>query len=116
MSKCTDIFLSYKELRLLKKYKKHDGLCKLPGAHRLVTNKLIESDFVCQSPGGMPTPNDKYYLSEFGDNYLNYHKEKIFLKKFPVVISIIALISSFRGEILLLARVIVQLWKNIMEN
>lgn len=94
MLKCSDIFLSSKELRLLKKYNKHDVLDELPGTNRLITNKLIEPEFVCQISGGMPVPNGKYRISELGRNYLNYHKEKIFLKKLPVVISIIALVIS----------------------
>lgn len=94
MLKCSDIFLSSRELRLLKKYKKHNELGELPGAKRLIAYKLIEPEFVCQTSGGMPVPDGKYQISEFGENYLIYHKEKIFLKKLPVVISIIALVIS----------------------
>jgi hypothetical protein len=109
-----ELYLSHREIKSLRRYKKLGNSELLPYSERLISNKLIEAGFVCQTPGNMPVPNDVYSITELGINHLLYRKEKIFLKKLPVVISLIALISSFRTEILLLARLSIQLLKNIM--
>lgn len=94
MSEYHNIFLTYKEIRILKRYKKAGYLNKLPGADRLIANNFIIAEYKSPTPGDMPVPTGKYYISELGINYLLYRREKIFLKKLPVIISIIALVIS----------------------
>gem|GEM_PF-4930593 len=110
----SDIFLSYKEVRALKKCSKVDITKQLKHNERLLHYGLIQFNYVQNVPGNMPVSDSSFSITEFGINYLLYRKEKMFLKKLPVVISLIALVSSFRHEILLLAQSVVQLMKNIV--
>ncbi|MCX7772942.1 MAG: hypothetical protein N2376_07515 [Clostridia bacterium] len=79
----------------MKKYKKKGNSERLPNSDRLIANQLIESNFICQLVDEIPAKADReYHITEFGENYLQFNKEKVFLKKLPVVISIIALIVA----------------------
>jgi hypothetical protein len=113
MINCSDIHLSRKEIKVLKKYKQLGKSYELPYSKRIISLKFIESDFVCQIPGNMPTANGIFTLTEQGENYIQYCKEKLFLNKLPVYISLVALVSSFRTECLLLVRQAVLLLKKI---
>lgn len=108
-----DVYLSFREVRLLKKIKKRAGLKKSEYMNRLIYFELIEPEYIQTEYGKEPDIDGKYTISKFGEIYLLYRKEKIFLNKLPVIISLIALISSFRKEFLWLGRLLMQLLKNI---
>jgi hypothetical protein len=113
MSNVSDIHLTYKENKALRKYLKLGTSAFLPNSRRLISYNLIKSNFVCQTPGNMPVSNDTYTITELGENYIQYRKEKIFLNKLPVIISIVALTKSFSYEI---STVVIWLWKLITKQ
>lgn len=110
----TDVYLTFREIVLLKKFQKQTLLKKSKKMERLIFFELIKPQYIQTNYGNEPDFDGMYSISEFGKTYLLYRKDKIFLNKLPVIISLIALISSFRGEILLLGQLLMQLWKNIM--
>ena len=112
--KVSDVYLTYNEVQSLKKLKNQDVIKNPKNIDRLINYGLIQLNYSQFEPGNMPTRNGTFSITEFGTNYLLYRKDKIFLKKLPVYISIIALISSFRKEILLLAQLVMHILKNIM--
>lgn len=108
----TDVYLTFNEVLLLKKFNKQTILKKSEHMNNLIYFELIKPEYIQTKYGSVPDIDGMYSISKFGETYLLYRKEKIFLNKLPVIISLIALISSFRIEILWIIQQLMQILKN----
>ena len=109
----SQIYLSHSEFKTLKNIKRNRRLRVADGIEKLKSLKLIYEN-TSSTPGDMPVGIGTFEISDSGKSYLIYRKEKLFEKKLPVVISVIALIGAYRYELLWLLQAIAQLLKNIM--
>ena len=81
-----------------------------------ITRKLLDAGLINRSTVGFKADSFSKYDGHFrltrnGQLYFIYKKQKRkdqFLKTLPIVISVVALISSFRTEILLLVQLIMK--------
>lgn len=114
MSDFDNIFLSRKELKILKKLSKDISLPEdylYQNFPHLISFGFVYQAQTKQNAYGKLLYYGNYVINDKGRQYLHYHKEKFFIAKLPVTLSIIALIGAFRQEIFWLIQAIEKLLK-----
>lgn len=107
--------LTFREWSILKFSKLKKRVKYIPKKHEhLLKEKLIRLNGDGLNSSGFPNIDGTFSITDKGNRFLIYKREKFFTGKFPVFISLLAFIGAYRKEILWLLQEAGKLLKSIM--